>query len=134
LAVPLPWSSRPSATHYLVALAIIIGFAVVLIWRAATRGLAGRFSPHFFVLGAAFLLLETRSIITFSLLFGTTWLVNSLVFFAVLAACWRPSASRINSRSRPNLYAGLFGSIAIAPAAAGHPAHRTAWLRYARPD
>jgi len=35
-------------------------------------------------MGAAFLLLETKGIIQFSLLFGTTWLNSSLVFFAVL--------------------------------------------------
>ena len=29
-----------------------------------------RFSPHFFLLGVAFLLLETRSLVTFSLLLG----------------------------------------------------------------
>lgn len=40
----------------------------------------------FFFLGAAFLLLETKSVIQFSLLFGATWLVNSLVFFAILAS------------------------------------------------
>ena len=45
-----------------------------------------RFSPHFFVLGAAFLLLETRSLVSFSLLFGSTWLVNALAFFAILAS------------------------------------------------
>ena len=39
-----------------------------------------------FFLGAAFMLLETRSLVTFSLLFGSTWLVNSLVFFAILCS------------------------------------------------
>jgi len=38
----------------------------------------------FFFMGLAFLLLETKGIIQFSLLFGTTWLNNSLVFLAVL--------------------------------------------------
>ena len=38
------------------------------------------------MLGIAFLLLETKSLATFSLLFGTTWIVNALVFFAVLAS------------------------------------------------
>ena len=33
---------------------------------------------------AAFLLLETRSLVTFSLLFGTTWFVNAAVFAGVL--------------------------------------------------
>jgi spermidine synthase len=38
----------------------------------------------FLLMGIAFLLLETKSVIQFSLLFGTTWLNNSLVFIAIL--------------------------------------------------
>jgi hypothetical protein len=38
----------------------------------------------FTFMGIAFLLLETKSVLQFSLLFGTTWLNNSLVFLAVL--------------------------------------------------
>jgi hypothetical protein len=37
-----------------------------------------------FFMGAAFLLLETKNIATFALLFGTTWFVNALVFGGVL--------------------------------------------------
>jgi len=37
-----------------------------------------------FFLGAAFLLLETRAVVQMALLFGSTWLVNSAVFFTVL--------------------------------------------------
>ena len=33
-----------------------------------------------FFMGAAFLLLETKNVVQFALLFGTTWFVNSLVF------------------------------------------------------
>jgi hypothetical protein len=39
-----------------------------------------------FLLGAAFLLLETKNVTGFALLFGTTWVVNSLVFAGVLVA------------------------------------------------
>ena len=76
------------APYYLGALAVILSFALLVVWRAARRsGIPlRRFSPHFFLLGVAFLLLETRSLVTFSLLFGSTWIVNSLVFFAVLAS------------------------------------------------
>lgn len=38
----------------------------------------------FLLMGVAFMLLETKSIIQFSLLFGTTWINNSLVFLSVL--------------------------------------------------
>lgn len=55
-------------------------------------------SPHFFLLGVAFLLLETRSLVTFSLLFGTTWIVNALVFFAILASVL--AAIAVNARFR----------------------------------
>lgn len=37
-----------------------------------------------FLMGAAFLLLETQSIMSYALLFGTTWFVNSLVFIGIL--------------------------------------------------
>jgi SAM-dependent methyltransferase len=39
---------------------------------------------HFFFLGAAFLLIETVSVTRFALLFGSTWMVNSIVFSSIL--------------------------------------------------
>jgi SAM-dependent methyltransferase len=106
------------ASYYLAALAMLLLFAGLLTTGAAVAGgtQVQRFSPHFFVLGGAFLLLETRSLATFGLLFGSTWLVNALVFFAILASVlvailvtWR-----FPFRRRPILYAALFGSLAIA--------------------
>ena len=124
------------AQYYGLAIAIIIGVAVLLVGRAAQRsGTSFRqFSPHFFVLGVAFLLLETKSIATFSLLFGTTWAVNSLVFFAVLASVLLAILvnQRIRFRDPRLLYAGLFGSLALAILL---PPDRLllepAWIRYA---
>jgi spermine/spermidine synthase len=123
------------APYYGLAIGIIIAFAVLLVVRAARRsGTSVRqFSPHFFVLGVAFLLLETKSIATFSLLFGTTWVVNSLVFFAVLASVLAAILvnQRIRFRNPLLLYAGLFGAIALAillpPASL---LLDPAWLRY----
>ena len=37
-----------------------------------------------FCMGAAFLLLETKNVVQFALLFGTTWFVNALVFIGIL--------------------------------------------------
>lgn len=37
-----------------------------------------------FFMGTAFLLLETKNVINFALLFGTTWFVNALVFIGIL--------------------------------------------------
>ncbi|MGK2849995.1 MAG: spermidine synthase [Candidatus Limnocylindrales bacterium] len=124
------------APYYLGAIAIIIAFAVLFVARAAIRSGTSlrRFSPHFFILGVAFLLLETRSLVTFSLLFGSTWLVNSLVFFAVLASVLL--AILVNQRWRIRspwvLYAGLFGSIVLTLVLP--PATlliEPVWLRYA---
>jgi hypothetical protein len=123
------------APHYVGALAIILLFAVVLVFGAARVSGTSlrRFSPHFFVLGVAFLLLETRSLVTFSLLFGNTWIVNAFVFFAILASVL--AAIGVNARFRIRdprpLYLALFGFIAIAwllpPASL---LIEPAWLRY----
>jgi hypothetical protein len=123
------------APYYLAAIATIIGLAMLLVGRAAIRSKTSirRFSPHFFVLGIAFLLLETRSLVTFSLLFGTTWLVNSLVFFGVLASVLLAIVinQRVRLRSPRLLYLGLFGSMALTlllpPATL---LIEPAWLRY----
>jgi hypothetical protein len=50
----------------------------------ALRGHAGQWSWHFFLLGAGFMLLETKSIIQFALLWGSTWVVASLAIASVL--------------------------------------------------
>jgi hypothetical protein len=106
------------ATYYLGALAFLLLFAVgaVIAGARVTRTPVRRFSPHFFVLGVAFLLLETKSLVSFSLLFGTTWIVNALAFFAILAGVLL--AILVNARFRPKdprpLYAALFGAIALA--------------------
>lgn len=71
---------------YLNALAMVLGIALVMLVLVAPRGSLRKFDWHFFFLGAAFMLLETRSLVTFSLLFGSTWMVNSLVFFAIMTS------------------------------------------------
>lgn len=82
--VYLPFRSIPSL--YTGALAMVFGIALVMLVLVAPRTTLRRFDWHFFFLGAAFMLLETRSLVTFALLFGSTWMVNSLVFFAILAS------------------------------------------------
>jgi SAM-dependent methyltransferase len=46
-----------------------------------------RFRPNgqMFFLGAGFMLLETKGVVHMALLFGSTWMVNSIVFFAILS-------------------------------------------------
>jgi SAM-dependent methyltransferase len=65
-------------------------FLVLLASLIAVRFAGGAFKPmaryaDLFFMGAAFLLLETKAVVQFALLFGTTWFVNALVFAGVLA-------------------------------------------------
>jgi hypothetical protein len=104
--------------HYLAAIAIVLvgALAAVAVAARATGTTIRKFSPHFFVLGVAFLLLETRSLTSFALLFGTTWLVNALAFFAILASVL--AAIFVNARwpiRRPTpYYVALFICVAVA--------------------
>src|SRR6202035_6095404 len=67
-------------------------------------------------MGAAFLLLETKSIVQFALLFGTTWFVNALVFAAVLVAVYLAVETARWVRLPPPvvLYAALLCALAVA--------------------
>jgi hypothetical protein len=73
---------------YLLTLALILAAALLLV-RAGAGALRpmGRYLD-LFCMGAAFLLLETKNVVQFALLFGTTWLVNSLVFVGILLAVY----------------------------------------------
>jgi SAM-dependent methyltransferase len=71
---------------YLLTIGLILLASVVLV-----RGVAGSLRPmrrylDLAAMGAAFLLLETKSVVQFALLFGTTWFVNALVFAGVLVS------------------------------------------------
>ena len=66
-----------------------------------------------FLLGVAFMLLETKNVTGFALYFGTTWLVNALVFAGVLLAVL--AAVEITRRFRTPplrlMYLILFGGL-----------------------
>jgi hypothetical protein len=93
---------------------ISLGLVFGLAPSAARRA----FDGHMFFLGAAFMLLETRSLVTFSLLFGSTWQVNSLVFFAILCSVMLAIAlsARFPALGTPSppLYALLIGALIVA--------------------
>ena len=101
---------------YLVALA-----AILLASFIAVRLVAGPFRtmrPYvdLFFMGAAFLLLETKSITTFALLFGTTWIVNAIVFAGVLVAVLLAveTTRHFRTPSLPVLYVGIAAALALA--------------------
>ena len=105
-------------------------YLAVLIMILVLSGLAVVFSGgglsnssryiDLFLLGAAFMLLETRAVTMFALLFGTTWLVNAIVFAGILVAVllaveFTRWFNRISSTGRvplPIAYAVLLASLA----------------------
>jgi spermidine synthase len=70
---------------------------------------------HFFFLGAAFMLLEVQIISKSALLFGTTWLVNSIVITTLLLFILLANliVSVFPGFPRPLAYLGLFGTLAL---------------------
>jgi hypothetical protein len=80
---------RPGAVPwgYCAVLAAILLFATVTVRSVFGFGRSGK-TAHFhwplFLMGAAFLLIETRGVTSLSLLFGSTWVVNSAVFAGIL--------------------------------------------------
>jgi SAM-dependent methyltransferase len=66
---------RGMAIVAILSLVILVAFAPVRQVRPNGR---------MFFLGAGFMLLETKGVVHMGLLFGATWMVNSIVFFAIL--------------------------------------------------
>ena len=113
---PFVYLPRPSfPALYLRGLAVVAGISLAGIWLIAPRSVLRRFDWHMFFLGAAFALLEVKALITFALLFGSTWIVNSLVFFAILTSVL--IAVRVIVRFRVRrigiFYLLLFGMLAL---------------------
>ena len=94
-------------------------FASILLVGGAGGGMASFRGMRRYVdlafMGAAFLLLETKNVVQFALLFGTTWLVNSLVFAGVLLSVYAAiEVARHVRLPRPwVLYVALLGSLAL---------------------
>jgi drug/metabolite transporter (DMT)-like permease len=82
---------------------------------AITARLPGPLNVQLFFLGAGFMLVETKAVVTMALLFGSTWVVNSVVFLAVLmmilvANLW---TLRFKPARLWPYYAGLFATLVV---------------------
>ena len=107
---------RTIPSFYLLTLALILAAALLLI-RLSAGALRpmGRYLDLFFM-GAAFLLLETKNVVQFALLFGTTWFVNSLVFVGILLAVYLAIevARRVDLGPSWRLYLALLVALVVA--------------------
>jgi SAM-dependent methyltransferase len=114
---PFPYLRTPSVPAiYLWTLLLVLLASVGAVSTVAggLRPLAGYLDLFF--MGAAFLLLETKNVVQFALLFGTTWIVNALVFAGILLTLLAAVlvAQRVRIR-RPGLpYVALFLALGAA--------------------
>jgi SAM-dependent methyltransferase len=95
----IPWTpiGQGMLTMALIALAILFVFAPA---RLALP------NWQMFFLGAGFMLLETKGVVHMALLFGSTWTVNSVVFFAILVMIL--AANLYVARFKPSRLAAFY--------------------------
>jgi MFS family permease len=114
---PFPYlAARTIPTFYRQVLLSMLAASLLLV-----RVAGGPFRPmrqysDLALMGCSFLLLETKSVVQFALLFGTTWLVNSLVFVGVLLSVLAAVEVARRRRLPPPrfLYAALLATLAAA--------------------
>ncbi len=112
---PYFYQHEPGLPVNVIVLSLLVGVICTLIMRATTEGVHS-IRWHFFFLGAGFLLLETQIVSKMALLFGTTWMVNSIVISALLLLI---VGANLLVRWHPHIpywigYAGIFAALAAA--------------------
>lgn len=120
----LPTDDRPFPYFFgsmLPRVYVIALLGVLLVSLLSVRALSGPFRnirqySDLFFMGAAFLLLETKSVTSFALLFGTTWVVNAIVFSGVLGAVLLAveTTRRFPTPRLHVIYAGIAASLLVA--------------------
>jgi hypothetical protein len=113
---PFPYlhnATIPAVYLWMLGLILLAAVALVRVGGGSFRRMSGYLDLAF--MGAAFLLLETKNIVQFALLFGSTWFVNSLVFAAVLLTVWLAieTASRVKLPPPVMLYVALLASLVL---------------------
>jgi hypothetical protein len=73
--------------HYLSPLLIICVLSIIPLRYCQLR--VANMNWHLFFMGASFLLIESKAVTTLGLLFGSTWLVNSVVIGSILVMILR---------------------------------------------
>lgn len=106
---PYFYQHQPGLPGAVILISVVLLFLCGLLMRqTGTRAASIRW--HFFFLGAGFLLLEVQIVSKMALLFGTTWVVNSIVVSAMLLLI---VGSNVLVRWKPDIpfwvaYTGIF--------------------------
>lgn len=135
----MPVRKYPVSYAVMIALLLAVAFAFVTSLRPPeARG----FSPPCFLLGAGFMLLETKAITELALFYGSTWVVVGVVIAAILTMAFLANLLLIRVTRMPVLvaYGLLLASVALSlwlsgsrvtPAAGGGGEWATRLLRTA---
>jgi SAM-dependent methyltransferase len=119
---PFPYlRGRSLPGFYLATIGLILAVSYLAV--RTTAGPLRQMAPYrdLFFMGVAFLLLETKHVVQFALLFGTTWFVNALVFAGVLLSVLAAIevAQRWQPRQPGRLYVVLLAALVVALAVPG---------------
>jgi SAM-dependent methyltransferase len=116
----------PELTWRGIILTVVLSLGVWLLFGGA-RALSPNIGPtktqspewslmlRSFFLGAGFMLVETKAVVQMALLFGGTWMVNTVVFAAILVMSLTGNlfAGHINPKRLEPYYLGLFIALGI---------------------
>lgn len=109
-------AGRTIPVHYLEALLCV--FLIAGLFMSVGGGSAVRrgVDAAMFLMGAGFLLVETKSVTEMSLLFGSTWTVNVLVFASILVMVLAANLYVLKRppKSTKPLFIGLLSTLALA--------------------
>lgn len=108
---------RTFPTGYVAVIALLLVAAVVGARFVFGRRLFTRqgFDLPLFLMGAAFLLIEARGVVELSLLFGSTWIVNSAVFAGILVMAYLANAyvMRFEPERLDRIFICLFAALVL---------------------
>jgi SAM-dependent methyltransferase len=109
-------TNRTIPAHYVVALVAVLAISVLFLGIGAGDVLVRGLDLPMFLMGVGFLLVETKSITEMSLLFGSTWTVNLMVFGSILVMVLLANAvvQKRPPRKTAPLFAALLGTLALA--------------------
>ena len=114
---PFVYMQKPTIHWlYIGMILVFLTASIIGVYFFAPAGTLRKPDFPFFFMGMAFLLLETKSLSFFSLLFGTTWVVNSLAFSGILLSVLIANllVQHYNIRMRKPLFVSLFVCLAAA--------------------
>ncbi len=110
-------------------IAVTGGISLVMLWlfarKSATATNAARFGvldASMLLLGAGFMLLETKAVVHAALLYGSTWIVNTMVFATILVMIL--AANLWVLKTKPRHLTGYYIALLAAPGLERRPAPR----------